>query len=109
MSLYKLMAYKDEYEVARLHTSSDFLARLQEHFEGDFTVSYYLAPPLLARRDAQGRPVKQRWAPGCRRPSRLPGVAVPAREQFSIRSAGLGSGGRNVRQSTNSRPWLKTC
>ena len=61
MSLYKLMAYKDEYEVARLHTSSDFLARLQERFEGDFTVSYYLAPPLLARRDAQGRPVKQRY------------------------------------------------
>jgi indolepyruvate ferredoxin oxidoreductase len=61
MSLYKLMAYKDEYEVARLHTSSDFLARLQERFEGVFTVSYYLAPPLLARRDAQGRPVKQRY------------------------------------------------
>ena len=61
VSLYKLMAYKDEYEVARLHTSSDFLARLQERFEGDFTVSYYLAPPLLARRDAQGRPIKQRY------------------------------------------------
>jgi indolepyruvate ferredoxin oxidoreductase len=61
VSLYKLMAYKDEYEVARLHVDSDFLARLQERFEGDFKVSYYLAPPLFSRRDAQGRPMKQRY------------------------------------------------
>ncbi|MBS3911942.1 MAG: indolepyruvate ferredoxin oxidoreductase family protein [Hydrogenophaga sp.] len=61
VSLYKLMAYKDEYEVARLHADSDFHARLQERFEGNFKLSYYLAPPLFARRDAQGRPVKQRY------------------------------------------------
>lgn len=61
ISLYKLMAYKDEYEVARLHTSSDFLDKLQERFEGNFTMSFYLAPPLFARRDALGRPVKQRY------------------------------------------------
>ena len=61
VSLYKLMAYKDEYEVARLHVSSDFLSRLQERFEGDFKLSYYLAPPLFARQDAQGLPVKQRY------------------------------------------------
>jgi indolepyruvate ferredoxin oxidoreductase len=61
VSLYKLMAYKDEYEVARLHVASDFLGRLKERFEGDFTLSYYLAPPLVARRDAQGRPIKQRY------------------------------------------------
>lgn len=63
VSLYKLMAYKDEYEVARLHADSSFHARLQERFEGDFKLSYYLAPPLFARRDAQGRPVKQRYGP----------------------------------------------
>jgi indolepyruvate ferredoxin oxidoreductase len=61
VSLYKLMAYKDEYEVARLHTTSDFIAGLRERFEGDFKVNYYLAPPLFARRDAQGRPIKQRY------------------------------------------------
>ncbi|MDP3926402.1 MAG: indolepyruvate ferredoxin oxidoreductase family protein, partial [Hydrogenophaga sp.] len=61
VSLYKLMAYKDEYEVARLHADSGFRARLQERFEGNFKLSYYLAPPLFARRDAQGRPVKQRY------------------------------------------------
>ena len=59
--LYKLMAYKDEYEVARLYTSGDFEKRLKEQFEGDFKVSYNLAPPLLARRDAQGHLVKARY------------------------------------------------
>jgi len=50
-SLYKLMAYKDEYEVARLYTDGAFLTRLNEQFEGDFTVQFHLAPPLLAERD----------------------------------------------------------
>ncbi|MBA4257307.1 MAG: indolepyruvate ferredoxin oxidoreductase, partial [Polaromonas sp.] len=61
ISLYKLMAYKDEYEVARLHMQSDFLAGLNRRFEGDFKVSYYLAPPLFTKRDAQGHPIKQRY------------------------------------------------
>jgi len=51
LSLYKLMAYKDEYEVARLYSSGDFERRLREQFEGDFTVRFHLAPPLLAKRD----------------------------------------------------------
>jgi indolepyruvate ferredoxin oxidoreductase len=49
--LFKLMAYKDEYEVARLYTSGDFEKKLKRQFEGDLTVTYHLAPPLLARRD----------------------------------------------------------
>jgi len=53
--LFKLMAYKDEYEVARLYTDGEFEKRLSETFEGAFTVKYNLAPPLLAKRDAQGR------------------------------------------------------
>jgi indolepyruvate ferredoxin oxidoreductase len=61
--LYKLMAYKDEYEVARLHTQSDFLARIQDSFEGDFKVHYHLAPPLLAKRNAKGELVKQKFGP----------------------------------------------
>ena len=59
--LYKLMAYKDEYEVARLYTDGDFERRLNDAFEGPFTVKYNLAPPLLAKRDAQGRLVKAQY------------------------------------------------
>jgi len=59
--LFKLMAYKDEYEVARLYTNGDFEKRLNDSFEGNFKVTYNLAPPLLARRDAQGHLVKARY------------------------------------------------
>jgi indolepyruvate ferredoxin oxidoreductase len=60
-NLAKLMAYKDEYEVARLYTDGNFEERLKATFEGDFTVKFNLAPPLLARRDAQGRLVKAQY------------------------------------------------
>ncbi|WBU56487.1 indolepyruvate ferredoxin oxidoreductase family protein [Paracoccus sediminicola] len=60
-SLFRLMAYKDEYEVARLLTSSSFSDRLAQDWEGGKIV-YHLAPPLLpARRDSRGRPVKRRF------------------------------------------------
>jgi indolepyruvate ferredoxin oxidoreductase len=62
-SLFKLMAYKDEYEVARLYADPDFKARLEANFEGDYTVKFNLAPPLLAKRDAQGRLVKTQYGP----------------------------------------------
>ena len=52
-SAFKLMAYKDEYEVARLHADPAFLARLRATFSGDFRIVYHLAPPLLAPRDAR--------------------------------------------------------
>ncbi|MBR9653208.1 indolepyruvate ferredoxin oxidoreductase family protein [Thalassovita aquimarina] len=59
-SLFKLMAYKDEYEVARLMTAPEFSAQLAEQFEGDYKVNYHLAPPFLpAAKDARGRPVKR--------------------------------------------------
>jgi indolepyruvate ferredoxin oxidoreductase len=45
------MAYKDEYEVARLYTDGEFAAKLGEQFEGDYRISFNLAPPLLSRRD----------------------------------------------------------
>ena len=51
-SLFKLMSYKDEYEVARLHSSEEFRRALEQQFEGDFTLKFHLAPPLLAERDA---------------------------------------------------------
>ncbi|MFK5996956.1 MAG: indolepyruvate ferredoxin oxidoreductase family protein, partial [Rhodobacterales bacterium] len=50
-NLYKLMAYKDEYEVARLYTDPAFMENLQQQFEGDLTLKISLAPPLLARPD----------------------------------------------------------
>ncbi len=55
------MAYKDEYEVARLYTNGDFEKRLNDAFEGEFTLKFNLAPPLLAKRDAQGRLVKAQY------------------------------------------------
>lgn len=52
-NLAKLMASKDEYEVARLHTTPEFLKSLREEFSGDFKLRFNLAPPLFARRDPQ--------------------------------------------------------
>jgi indolepyruvate ferredoxin oxidoreductase len=51
---FKLMAYKDEYEVARLYTSGDFEKRIRETFDGDFKLHFNLAPPLFAKKDAEG-------------------------------------------------------
>ena len=59
--LFKLMAYKDEYEVARLHTDGTFLARVNSMFEGDFKLNYHLAPPLLAKRNDKGELQKQKF------------------------------------------------
>ena len=71
-SLFKLMAYKDEYEVARLHMESGFLDDLRRCFEGDFTVNYHLAPPFLASgRDARGRPFKRRFGSWIQAPMRV--------------------------------------
>ncbi|UPJ41593.1 indolepyruvate ferredoxin oxidoreductase family protein [Bradyrhizobium sp. 40] len=59
-ALFKLMAYKDEYEVARLHMQSGFLDVLKGEFEGEFSIQYHFAPPFLpSKRDARGRPRKR--------------------------------------------------
>src|SRR5690606_37100359 len=60
---FKLMAYKDEYEVARLYTSGEFRKRIEQQFGGDYRIHFNLAPPLLARRDAEGRLVKKEYGP----------------------------------------------
>ncbi|MFV0277773.1 MAG: indolepyruvate ferredoxin oxidoreductase family protein [Parahaliea sp.] len=63
-NLYKLMAYKDEYEVARLYSNGDFQRRLAASFEGDYELRFHLAPPLINRAlDAQGRPRKSTFGP----------------------------------------------
>jgi indolepyruvate ferredoxin oxidoreductase len=58
-TLAKLMAYKDEYEVARLHTDPSFWQSVRQQFEGDFEVTFHLAPPMLPGKDAGGRPRKR--------------------------------------------------
>ena len=61
------MAYKDEYEVARLYSNGDFNRRLREQFVGepgvDYTLTYHLAPPLLSKRDENGHLKKQLFGP----------------------------------------------
>ena len=61
--LFKVMAYKDEYEVARLHTETGFREKIASQFEGDFRIAYHLAPPLLARRNERGELQKRRFGP----------------------------------------------
>ncbi|HET7679327.1 MAG TPA: indolepyruvate ferredoxin oxidoreductase family protein [Xanthobacteraceae bacterium] len=57
--LFKLMAYKDEYEVARLYADGSFARQLKAEFEGDVRLEFHLAPPLFAPRDpATGLPRK---------------------------------------------------
>jgi indolepyruvate ferredoxin oxidoreductase len=51
---FKLMAYKDEYEVARLYTSGEFEKRIRETFDGDYKLHFNLAPPLFAKKDGEG-------------------------------------------------------
>ena len=61
--LFKLMAYKDEYEVARLHADTAFTDRIAAQFEGDYKLHYHLAPPLIAKKNANGELVKQAFGP----------------------------------------------
>jgi len=65
--LFKLMAYKDEYEVARLHTDKAFTDKIAAMFEGDYKIVHHLAPPLMAQRNDKGELVKQSFGPWMRR------------------------------------------
>ncbi len=59
-SLHKLMAYKDEYEVARLFSDGDFMKELNDTFEGNFKLQFHMAPPLLSKIDPDtGHPRKR--------------------------------------------------
>ena len=57
---HKLLAYKDEYEVARLYTDGRFRKQIRETFEGNYSLHYSLAPPLLAARDSDSGKLKKR-------------------------------------------------
>jgi indolepyruvate ferredoxin oxidoreductase len=61
---FRLLSYKDEYEIARLHSDPRFFDRLRQQFEGDWSVRFHLAPPGLARVDPlTGRPRKIAFGP----------------------------------------------
>jgi indolepyruvate ferredoxin oxidoreductase len=60
---FKLMAYKDEYEVARLYISGDFQRRVAQQFEGDYKLRFHLAPPLFSKKDADGHLIKREYGP----------------------------------------------
>ena len=65
--LFKLMAYKDEYEVARLHTSQEFTDKIANMFEGDYKIVHHLAPPLTAAKNDKGELVKKAYGPWMRK------------------------------------------
>ncbi len=60
-SLFKLMAYKDEYEVARLYTDGKFVEKLKQQFDGELTLKFNLAPPMFSKKDAKGHLVKAEY------------------------------------------------
>jgi len=59
----KLLAYKDEYEVARLFTRPEFSENLRKQFDGDYKIAFNLAPPMMPGVDAEGRPKKREFGP----------------------------------------------
>ncbi len=85
--LFKLMAYKDEYEVARLHSNTGFQEKVGAMFEGDFKLNYHLAPPLLAKKNARGELQKSKFngawvVPAFRVLARLKGLRGTALDLF---------------------------
>ncbi|MEC7258795.1 MAG: indolepyruvate ferredoxin oxidoreductase family protein [Pseudomonadota bacterium] len=66
---HKLLAYKDEYEVARLLLNSR--AKAKAEFDGDFRMSFHLAPPMLGGTDANGRPKKRQFGPWMETPFKM--------------------------------------
>jgi indolepyruvate ferredoxin oxidoreductase len=94
---FKLMAYKDEYEVARLYTSGDFQRRVAEQFEGDYRLTFHLAPPLLAKKDADGRLVKRTYGPWV-----LPAFRLLAKLKF-VRGTAFDVFGRTAERTMERR------
>ncbi len=84
--LFKLMAYKDEYEVARLHARTGFEEKIAALFEGDYKINFHLAPPAIAKRNEKGELIKRKFGPammtGFRWLSRLKGLRGTAFDIF---------------------------
>jgi len=64
--LFKLMAYKDEYEVARLHTDTAFTDKIASMFEGEYKLVHHLAPPITAKKNERGELIKRPFGPWMR-------------------------------------------
>jgi indolepyruvate ferredoxin oxidoreductase len=94
--LFKLMAYKDEYEVARLYTDPSFLNQVKSEFDGDnLRLEFHLAPPVLARRDkTTGVPRKMNFGPWL-----LPAFRVLAKLK-GLRGTAFDPFGRSVERRT---------
>jgi indolepyruvate ferredoxin oxidoreductase len=60
---YKLLAYKDEYEVARLYSDGVFLRDIERQFEGAWSLQFHLAPPLFSKKDSYGHLIKKPFGP----------------------------------------------
>jgi len=88
---FKLLAYKDEYEVARLYSNGDFTRQLQEQFEGDYRIEFHLAPSWLAKRDKHtSEPRKRSFGPWM-----LNAFGLLAKFKF-LRGTGLDPFGRSL-------------
>ena len=94
--LFKLMAYKDEYEVARLYTDGGFLTQVENTFSGEnLRFEFHLAPPLLARRDkTTGLPRKMSFGPWL-----LPAFRLLAKFKF-LRGTAFDPFGRTLERRT---------
>ena len=87
---HKLLAYKDEYEVARLYTDGEFSESLKQQFDGDYKLTFHLAPPLLSKRDPEtGHLIKREFGPWM-----LPAFRVLAKLKF-LRGTALDVFGRS--------------
>jgi indolepyruvate ferredoxin oxidoreductase len=83
----KLLSYKDEYEVARLHADAAFAAQLAGQFEGDYKLKFHLAPPIFSQRDPKtGHLIKQEFGawmlPAFRMLAKLKGLRGTAFDLF---------------------------
>jgi len=97
-NLFKLMAYKDEYEVARLYTDGSFAKKLSEKFDGAFSLKFHLAPPIFAARDkVTGHLRKTEYGPWMMR-----AFGVLARLKF-LRGTALDPFGRSAERQTERR------
>ena len=64
INYFKLMSYKDEYEVARLYSNNEFINKINQSFEGNFKINFYLAPPIFSKKDKiTGNPLKTKFGP----------------------------------------------
>ena len=95
---HKLLAYKDEYEVARLHAETRCKAAVDARFTDVRAMRFHLAPPFLGGTDASGRPKKRSFGPWMLARLR-PAAAfpLPARHRRSTPSATPPSGGWSAR------------